>query len=77
MHTRLIVLLSLTLLVAPDGHPADAPNIAPAPALAFADVRAFTDAYCAKCHGEQVQKGGLNLSAFPDEKSGGKLPGLV
>jgi mono/diheme cytochrome c family protein len=32
-------------------------------------MRAFTVTYCARCHGEKVQKGGLNFSAFPDEKS--------
>src|SRR3982750_4183675 len=66
MHTRLAILLPLSLLVAPSGQPAPAPPLPPA--IGFTEVRAFTDAYCAKCHGEQTQKGGLNLAAFADEK---------
>jgi hypothetical protein len=53
------------LLFAPAGNPAAEPG---APA-SFADVRAFTGAYCARCHGEKVQKGGLNLTTFPNEKA--------
>jgi mono/diheme cytochrome c family protein len=69
MHTRLAVLLAITLLLAPTGRPDDRPAVPAAPAPTFADVRAFTDAYCAKCHGEKTQKGGVNLSAAPDEKA--------
>jgi mono/diheme cytochrome c family protein len=64
MRNRLIALLPLSLLAAPAGRPDDA-----RPASPFAEVRAFTDTYCARCHGDKVQKGGLNLAAFPDEKS--------
>jgi mono/diheme cytochrome c family protein len=66
MHTRRAAILPLLLLlVAQSGRPAAAPPSAPP---AFADVRAFADTYCAKCHGEKVQKGGLNLATFTDEK---------
>jgi cytochrome c553 len=68
MHTRLAVLLAITLLLAPTGRPDDRPAVPAAPAPSFADVRAFTDAYCAKCHGEKVQKAGVNLSTAADEK---------
>jgi mono/diheme cytochrome c family protein len=68
MHTRAAFLLPLLLLsFAPTGQPAAGRSAPPAPA--FADVRAFSDAYCVRCHGEKVQKGGLNLTAFADEKS--------
>ncbi|MBN9119699.1 MAG: DUF1592 domain-containing protein [Planctomycetes bacterium] len=67
MHTRRAAVLPLfLLLVAPSGKPAAAPPAAPA---TFADVRAFADAYCARCHGEKAQKGGLNLAPFADEKA--------
>jgi mono/diheme cytochrome c family protein len=65
IHPAAILPLAL-LLVAPTENPAKGRASAPP---AFADVRAFANTYCAKCHGEKVQKGGLNLSAFPDEKS--------
>ena len=35
----------------------------------FAEVRGMMTEYCAKCHGEKVQKGGLNLAVFADEKA--------
>ncbi|WP_168219277.1 DUF1592 domain-containing protein [Limnoglobus roseus] len=35
----------------------------------FETVRTFLSGYCVKCHGEKVQKGGLNLVPFADEKS--------
>jgi hypothetical protein len=57
MHTRAALLI---LLLAP------AANAAPP---AFGDVRTFADTYCARCHGEKVQKGGLNLAPFATEKS--------
>jgi hypothetical protein len=53
-----------TLLLLTAGNPA-----ACAAPPSFGDVRAFTDAYCARCHGEKVQKGGLNLATFPTEKA--------
>lgn len=61
MHTRSAALLPLVLLCSPSGGRAAPPT--------FADVRAFSDTSCAKCHGEKVQKGGLNLATFTDEKT--------
>ncbi len=69
MHTRYAAFLPLLLLlVAPPGNRPG--HAAPPPAApAFADIRTFTDTYCAKCHGEKTQKGGLNLALFTDTKS--------
>lgn len=58
MHTR--VPLFLILL---------APSVSQAAPPQFADIRTFADTYCAKCHGEKTQKGGLNLATFTSEKS--------
>lgn len=67
MRTHPVLLLPIALLLfAPTGNPVSGRASAPP---SFTDVRAFTDNYCAKCHGEKVQKGGLNLSAFANEKS--------
>ena len=35
----------------------------------FPEVRALLDAHCSKCHGEKVQKAGVNLQPFVDEKA--------
>ena len=56
MHIRLLAPLLLL-------------SAAPAHAAEFADVQAFVNSYCARCHGEKVQKGGLNLAPFTDAKS--------
>ncbi len=37
--------------------------------LGFAEVRSFASNYCNKCHGDKVQKNGINLAPFTDEKS--------
>lgn len=58
MHTRFAWLLLLPL----------APATASAAPPTFTDVRAFSDTYCARCHGEKTQKGGLNLATFTTEK---------
>lgn len=58
MHTRAAILLLLLVPTAADAAPPT-----------FADVRTFSDTYCARCHGEKAQKGGLNLATFTTEKS--------
>ena len=35
----------------------------------FPDVRTVVTDHCGRCHGEKVQKGGLNLAPFADEKA--------
>ncbi len=69
MHTRCSAHLPLLLLLIVPSDPAVGGAASPAASPTFADVRAFTDTYCAKCHGEKMQKAGLNLAAYPDEKS--------
>ncbi len=70
MHTRIIAIFPLVFLVAPAAKPATEPSqVAPPAADTFADLREFVGTYCVKCHGEKVQKGGLNLATFADEKS--------
>ncbi len=66
MHTRAALFPLLLLILAPGGA-ATGRGDPPAPPT-FKDALAFTDTYCAKCHGEKVQKGGLNLATFTDEK---------
>ncbi len=63
MHTRFLALLPLLSLCAGSA------SAAPPPPAEFKDVQAFVTSYCAKCHGEKVQKGGLNLAPFTDAKS--------
>ena len=40
-----------------------------ADAMNYEKVRTFLSGYCGRCHGEKVQKGGLNLTPFADEAS--------
>lgn len=35
----------------------------------FAEIRGHVNEFCGKCHGQKVQKGGINLATFADEKS--------
>jgi mono/diheme cytochrome c family protein len=66
MHTHRALVPLLLFFFAPS---AGQPAAAAPPAPAFADVRIFADTYCTKCHGEKMQKGGLNLEPFKNEKS--------
>lgn len=71
MHTRPALLLTIALYAfTPASYPAAGrPSAPPTAAPNFTEVRQFSETYCAKCHGEKMQKGGLNLSAFADEKA--------
>src|SRR6516164_202150 len=73
MHSRIVAFLPLvSLLVLPTsqnpvtGFPRQDKPAAP---ITFENVREFASTYCMRCHGEKMQKGGLNLASFADQKT--------
>jgi hypothetical protein len=63
----LLVLLFACLFIHTPPDPLPVAIAAEPPSFVY--VRGLVTTYCSKCHGEKVQKGGVNLAVFPDEKS--------
>ncbi len=59
-------MLSSVVLAYPFGIATPAPASAPP---TFTDMNGLVSEYCVKCHGEKVQKAGVNFAIFKDEKA--------
>jgi cytochrome c553 len=73
MHSRIAAFIPLVLLLSfslsrnpATGFPK---QDKPAAAITYENVREFASTYCTRCHGEKMQKGGLNLASFVDQKA--------
>jgi cytochrome c553 len=72
MHSRIAAFLPLVMLFvfSMSQNPVTGfPRQEKAPAVTFENTREFASTYCLRCHGEKMQKGGLNIASFPDQKA--------